>query len=302
MAAKKITIVLLPDGTRKVRQVKVPRFLVVLLFTLLLSGALGLVWVFKDYKNIKTEIPRLAHLEKENKHQKAQLVSLAQKIDRITRRMTELREFDKKLRTMVNLEKSDDSQQLLGVGGSNTALSSPDSSIEKAHEKLVRLMYRSLDNLDKEISLETHEKSELLDYLESQKSMLLCTPSIWPTRGWISSGFGYRISPFTNEKEFHRGLDICNRMGAPIIAPSDGVVASVGWDFGYGKTLVIKHGYGLKTKYAHLSKILVRKGEVVKRGQEIGMVGNSGRSTGPHLHYEVHLNGVPVNPLQYILN
>jgi murein DD-endopeptidase MepM/ murein hydrolase activator NlpD len=302
VAAKKITIVLLPDGTRKVRQVKVPRFLVVLLFTLLLSGALGLVWVFKDYKNIKTEIPRLAHLEKENKHQKAQLVSLAQKIDRITRRMTELREFDKKLRTMVNLEKSDDSQQLLGVGGSNTALSSPDSSIEKAHEKLVRLMYRSLDNLDKEISLETHEKSELLDYLESQKSMLLCTPSIWPTRGWISSGFGYRISPFTNEKEFHRGLDICNRMGAPIIAPSDGVVASVGWDFGYGKTLVIKHGYGLKTKYAHLSKILVRKGEVVKRGQEIGMVGNSGRSTGPHLHYEVHLNGVPVNPLQYILN
>jgi murein DD-endopeptidase MepM/ murein hydrolase activator NlpD len=302
VAAKKITIVLLPDGTRKVRQVKVPRFLVVLLFMLLLSGALGLVWVFKDYKNIKTEIPRLAHLEKENKHQKAQLVSLAQKIDRITRRMTELREFDKKLRTMVNLEKSDDSQQLLGVGGSNTALSSPDSSIEKAHEKLVRLMYRSLDNLDKEISLETHEKSELLDYLESQKSMLLCTPSIWPTRGWISSGFGYRISPFTNEKEFHRGLDICNRMGAPIIAPSDGVVASVGWDFGYGKTLVIKHGYGLKTKYAHLSKILVRKGEVVKRGQEIGMVGNSGRSTGPHLHYEVHLNGVPVNPLQYILN
>jgi murein DD-endopeptidase MepM/ murein hydrolase activator NlpD len=302
MAAKKITIVLLPDGTRKVRQVKFPRFFLALFFGIFLLGSLVLGWVIKDYRSIKTEIPRLAHLEKENKHQKAQLVSLAQKIDRITQRMNDLKDFDKKLRTMVNLENPDDSQQLVGIGGSNTALTNPDSSIEKAHQKLVRLMYRSLDNLDKEISLETQEKAELLDYLESQKSMLLCTPSIWPTKGWISSGFGYRISPFTNEKEFHRGLDICNRMNAPIIAPSDGVVASVGWDFGYGKTLVIKHGYGLKTKYAHLNKILVRKGEVVKRGQEVAKVGNSGRSTGPHLHYEVLLNGVPVNPLQYILN
>ncbi|MEJ2723687.1 MAG: M23 family metallopeptidase [Deltaproteobacteria bacterium] len=302
MAAKKITIILLPDGTRKVRQVKVPRTFLALFFAFLLLGSLTLAWIIKDYKIMRTEIPRLVHLEKENKHQKAQLVSLAQKIDRITRRMNELKDFDKKLRTMVNLEKADDSQQIVGIGGSNAALSNPDSSVEKAHQKLVRLMYRSLDNLDKEISLETQEKAELLEYMRSQKSMLLCTPSIWPTKGWISSGFGYRISPFTNEKEFHRGLDICNRMGASIIAPSDGVVTNVGWDFGYGKTIVIKHGYGLTTKYAHLNKILVRKGEVVKRGQEIGNVGNSGRSTGPHLHYEVLLNGVPVNPLQYILN
>ena len=133
MAAKKITIVLLPDGTRKVRQVKVPRSLLALFFGLLLLGSLALAWVIKDYKSIKTEVPRLANLEKENKHQKAQLVSLAQKIDRITRRMNELKDFDKKLRTMVNLEKPDDSQQLVGIGGSNTALSNPDSSIEKAH-------------------------------------------------------------------------------------------------------------------------------------------------------------------------
>jgi murein DD-endopeptidase MepM/ murein hydrolase activator NlpD len=300
--AKKVTIVFLPGGTNKVRQLKVSKLFLAFLFALCISGSLALIWVIRDYRAIKTEIPRLTYLEKENKHQRAQLASLAQKIDRISRRMVELKAFDKQLRTMVNLEKPDDNQQLLGVGGSNTTLAKPDYTIEKAHQKLVRLMYRSLDRLDKEVSLETREKAELLEFLENQKSMLLCTPSVWPTRGWVSSGFGYRISPFTNEKEFHRGIDICNRMDASVIAPSDGVVASVGWDYGYGKTLLVKHGYGLRTKYAHLSKILVKKGQVVKRGEEMGRVGNTGRTTGPHLHYEVHLNGVPVNPLRYILN
>ena len=132
--------------------------------------------------------------------------------------------------------------------------------------------------------------------------MLSCTPSIWPTKGWISSRFGYRISPFTNEREFHRGLDVSNRMNTQIIAPGDGVISLIGEDYGYGKILHVDHGYGMKTIYAHLSSILVKKGQYVKRGQKIALVGNSGRSTGPHLHYEVHLNGVPVNPLRYILN
>ena len=163
-------------------------------------------------------------------------------------------------------------------------------------------MHQSLDNLNTEISVQAQEKAELCKFLESQKSMFACTPSIWPTKGWVSSRFGYRISPFTNEKEFHSGLDISSRMGTPIISPSDGVVASIGKSYGYGNTIIINHGYGLKTKYAHLDKSLVKKGEAVKRGQQIALMGNSGRSTGPHLHYEVQLKGVPVNPLRYILN
>jgi murein DD-endopeptidase MepM/ murein hydrolase activator NlpD len=103
-------------------------------------------------------------------------------------------------------------------------------------------------------------------------------------------------------KEFHNGLDISARIGTPIIVPSDGVVASIGTSYGFGKLLTINHGYGYKTRYAHLSKFLVKKGEYVKRGQKIALMGNTGRSTGPHLHYEVHLKGVPVDPHQYILN
>jgi len=160
----------------------------------------------------------------------------------------------------------------------------------------------SLDNLNTEISVQTQEKVELYKFLENQKSMLASTPSIWPTKGWVSSGFGNHTSPFTNEKEFHSGIDISGRMNTPIIAPADGVVSSVRQTYGYGKTLVINHGYGLKTTYGHLRKFLIKKGQYVKRGQEIALVGNSGRTTGPHLHYEVHLNGLAVNPLRYILN
>ncbi|NLA75376.1 MAG: M23 family metallopeptidase, partial [Deltaproteobacteria bacterium] len=161
---------------------------------------------------------------------------------------------------------------------------------------------QSLDNLDTEITVQTQEKSELYDFLDSRKSILACTPSIWPAKGWLSSKFGYRVSPFTNEKEFHSGLDIAAKNGSPIIAPADGVVSGIEKSYGYGNLLTVNHGYGLKTRYAHLSKILVKKGQAVKRGDIIANMGNTGRSTGPHLHYEVFLEGVPVDPSRYILN
>jgi len=141
-----------------------------------------------------------------------------------------------------------------------------------------------------------------LSVFQGQMSLLARTPSIWPTKGWVSSNFGYRVSPFTNEQEFHAGLDIVTRNKASIVAPADGIIASVGRDYGYGNIVTINHGNGLITRYAHLSKALVKKGQFVKRGENIALVGTTGRTTGPHLHYEVHLNGVPVNPKRYILN
>jgi murein DD-endopeptidase MepM/ murein hydrolase activator NlpD len=247
-------------------------------------------------------VPALADLKKENRVQKGQLASLAQKIDRISRKMIELKEFDHKLKVMVNLADDEEPSNFLGIGGSDPSILNPDYSVEEAHQKLVRLMHKSVDNLDTEIALQINEKAELSQFLEEQKSMLACTPSIWPTKGWVSSRFGYRTSPFTGKKEFHRGLDISARQGTPIVAPADGLVASAGKDYGYGNVLTIQHGHGLKTRFAHLSKMLVKKGQSVKRGQEIALMGNTGRTTGTHLHYEVHLNGVAVNPINYILN
>jgi len=310
MATKKITIVVVPEGPRKIRQIKIRRFWVFSLALLFLAGSFSLAWVIRDYLSIKRNLPNLASLQEENTFQKQQISSLAGKMETINQKMSELKEFDKKIRAMVSMdpskgsksESAGEAQQFIGIGGSDSSLGGSNSPSERGHKKLVRMMYRALDNLDSDISVQKDEKAELLRLMDRQKSILACTPSIWPARGWISSGFGYRLSPFTTEKELHRGLDICSRKGSPIIAPADGVVTAIEYDPGYGKTVTINHGYGLNTMYAHLEKVLVKKGQVVRRHQEIAQVGDSGRTTGAHLHYEVYLNGVPVNPVRYILN
>lgn len=126
---------------------------------------------------------------------------------------------------------------------------------------------------------------------------LAAIPSIWPTLGYISSGFGYRSYP---DSEFHSGLDIVNDYGAPIYATAAGVVEEAGWYYGYGYRVVIDHGNGLETWYAHASQLLVSAGQVVKKGQEIALVGESGFATGPHCHYQIELWGRPIDPTPYL--
>jgi murein DD-endopeptidase MepM/ murein hydrolase activator NlpD len=302
MLRKKINIIFLPDASNRVRQFKVPQSLLLGSLFVFLSVAILFIWGFAEYQDIKEKVPRLMQLEKENAQQKTQLASLTEKIDRINGRLIELNEFDQKLKIMVNLETDEENNQFLGIGGSDPSLLSPEYTIEKAHERLVTLMHQSLDDLDIAISVQINEKEELYKFLESQKNMLAHTPSVWPTRGWLSSGFGKRLSPFTKEEEFHKGIDISTRINTPILAPADGLVSSTGKDYLMGNKLMIDHGYGMKTRYGHMEKILVKRGEYVKRGQKIGLVGETGRTTGPHLHYEVYLNGLPVNPRHYILN
>ena len=302
MALKKTTIVLVPDGTNKVRQIRFPRSLAFVFILLFISCAVFFAWLIQDYRAIKDRIPRLAYLEKEREKQKEQFIDLAERIDKISKKMGELKEFDRKLRGMVNLETGEDKAEFRGVGGPDPSVDEPGYTMGRTHRELVGLMHRSLDILEDEIALGKQDKTELHKFLENQKILLASTPSIWPTKGWLSSRFGYRTSPFTGKKEFHRGIDISTRMGAPVVAVADGIISDIGWDHGYGKLLSIKHGYGLVTRYAHLKKALVKKGQYVKRGETIGLVGNSGRSTGPHLHYEVHLNRIAVNPLRYVPN
>ena len=125
-------------------------------------------------------------------------------------------------------------------------------------------------------------------------------PSIWPIRGRITAGFGQRQDPFSGEGVFHSGVDICAPYGTRVEAGGDGIIMQAGWDSGYGNEIIVDHGYGLATKYGHLSKIFVVVGQEVKRGQVIGAVGMTGRTTGPHLHYEVLVNDTPVNPMKYL--
>ena len=302
LAAKKINIFLVPDGTGCVKQLRLPKSTFFFIIPFLIICAVFLFWIINDYIGIKAKTPQLAELQKENALQKEQLFFMARRIDQVTEEMNELRELDHKLKVMVNLETREGEEQFKGVGGSDPVLVDPKKSLSKVDRELVRAMHRSLDNLNTDINSSKEDKAGLQKFLENQKILLASTPSIRPTKGWLSSRFGYRSSPFTGKKEFHKGIDISTRKGSPIVASADGTVSFTGRDRGYGRIVVIKHGYGLKTKYAHLKKSLVKKGQYVKRGETIGLVGNSGRTTGSHLHYEVHLNRVPVNPLRYILN
>lgn len=135
----------------------------------------------------------------------------------------------------------------------------------------------------------------------AQAKLLDSTPSILPARGWISSGYKHRIDPFTKKRTFHAGIDISSPEGTPVLAPADGVVAKKGYEGGFGNMLVINHGNGIKTRYGHLYKFNVSKGQRVKRGEIIAYVGSTGRSTASHLHYEVHKEDRTVNPMKYII-
>jgi murein DD-endopeptidase MepM/ murein hydrolase activator NlpD len=140
----------------------------------------------------------------------------------------------------------------------------------------------------------------LIEYFEDKRSLYASTPSVWPVRGWVTSPFGKRISPFTGIPTFHEGLDIAAQTGMPVVAPADGVVIKAGFGPGYGNMVEISHGYGIKTVFGHNSRLNVKVGQQVKRGDVISYVGDTGSSTGPHLHYEVRLNGLPVNPKKYL--
>jgi septal ring factor EnvC (AmiA/AmiB activator) len=159
-----------------------------------------------------------------------------------------------------------------------------------------------IDRAVKNSALREQGVIRLQGLLQERQSILNATPSIKPCRGWYTSRFGYRVDPFTGKSDMHYGLDLAASPGTPVIAPADGVVSYVGYESGYGKIVAIDHGFGVRTRYAHTSQIYVELGQKIKRRDVIAAVGSTGRSSGPHLHYEVRVNDIPVDPINYILN
>jgi murein DD-endopeptidase MepM/ murein hydrolase activator NlpD len=136
--------------------------------------------------------------------------------------------------------------------------------------------------------------------VERRQALSLATPSIWPVTGWLSSAYGSRRDPFTGGNDFHPGLDISSPQGEPVLAPADATVSSASFSGNYGNLIVLDHGFGIVTKYGHLSRFAVMNGQRVRRGAVIGFVGTTGRSTSPHLHYEIWMNGQQTNPLRLL--
>jgi murein DD-endopeptidase MepM/ murein hydrolase activator NlpD len=176
-----------------------------------------------------------------------------------------------------------------------TAMLSPETTPASfsTAERTFGLLKGVLTSLESHLNIVRHN-------VEKREALMNATPSIWPIHGWLSAGFGMRNDPFTGERDFHPGLDISADKGTPILATADGVVELAAPAGDYGNLVVVNHGYGLVTRYGHLSKFAVWAGKEVRRGELLGYVGATGRATGPHLHYEILANGKLMNPLQLL--
>ena len=271
---------------------------------ILLGVVSSFVYFSQKYYYLGNDEIELTELRRESKIRKVQAEKIATQVKNLESDMARLGRFEKKLRVITALEDSpQNSAKNWGVGGGSYGLSSYSFTTSLAHESkaLANKLSNSLGHLTTQAKIKAISLQELDHFFKDQKSFLQSTPSIWPTRGWVTSGFGYRESPFTGLRENHEGWDIGARSGSAVRATADGMITVAGRERGYGKLIEIDHGYGVVTRYGHNSKNLIKIGNEVKRGQIIALVGNTGRSTGPHLHYEVLVNGVPANPKNYIL-
>lgn len=329
----------IPQKTSKVKRFTIPTLFVKIGLAAAVVSVLLMGLLIFDYINVVGQVAENKTLKVENLMLKQRLRNFQVKMASISSTIARIRTFATKLKIITNLEEADSQLNLsigplgksgptqpgdLHMGDENTYLSanmdlfdsnfedelndalvdieSIDTSlIETNPKKYLVLLDKSLQDLEGAALYEEQGVMDLSEMLMDQKSLLSSTPSIMPVKGWLTSPFGLRINPFTRFRQMHEGLDIANRVGAKIHAPSDGYVTFVGKRGGYGNLIAIDHGYGVTTRFGHLSSTNVKPGDKVTRGDIIGRLGDSGKSTGPHLHYEVRRNGIPVNPHNYII-
>src|SRR5215207_4201810 len=246
-----------------------------------------------------TDLSRTARLEKENQLLAQQLGELHGRLSVLVDTLSRISQRDARIRVLANLDPIDPQVQAAGIGGPAADLGLMGVTGMARRSAEIRI---DLSALIRRANLLASSFREAADSLAYHSARLAATPSIMPTQGWLSSAFSsMRAHPILHTARPHEGIDVSAPMGSPIEAPAAGVVTDAGWEAGYGNKIVIDHGFGIVTKFAHASKLLVHDGQRVSRGQRIALVGNSGLATGPHLHYEVIVKGHPVNPLKYVL-
>jgi murein DD-endopeptidase MepM/ murein hydrolase activator NlpD len=249
----------------------------------------------------RVDLNRTAGLEEENRRLAAELGELHGRLTTLSDTIARISQRDDKIRLLADLEPIDPQVQAAGIGGPASATGSPARLATPLLRKAADVRVDA-NALIRRANLLASSFSAAADSLAAHTQRMAATPSIMPTQGWLSSAFSaMREHPILHVARPHEGIDISAPMGTPIEAPAGGVVRSAGWEAGYGNVVEIDHGFGIATKFAHASRILVHQGQKVQRGDRIALVGNSGLATGPHLHYEVHVNGRPVDPLRYVL-
>jgi murein DD-endopeptidase MepM/ murein hydrolase activator NlpD len=331
------TIVVFRGATAKPLRYSFPRKLVSKLSIVAAVLALANVLVIGHYVIRTGEVWELSAFRAEAMSAREQTGTFSSAVDDLKKRLTAMKEVNQRLRVMLGIENPKPGDVTNGRGGEdapipdgNTLPTSQNTfkSIENQHsgspelgqialtntmsssasssglseQEMITSIKDGIDWLSREATIQEQSLQELSSAAEKKSSRWAATPSIWPVKGWVTSGFGPRVSPFTEKPAWHDGLDIGAAANAPIQAPAQGRVTAVGFDPKLGILVKLDHGFGIETVYGHLAKSLVKEGQRVKRGEAIALVGSSGLATGPHLHYMVKVNGQALDPVKYILD
>lgn len=297
---KAFTLMIVPHSGKSTLSISIPIIILKILGGLL-AGIVAAATIIAvnftlSYKEMKASNRDLTVKVRDYNKLQQQLDYFVNKTQTLEEKMQSLEKLDNDLRSLLKndpaLKKNIDSKQAADNDRNYMLASRGGIDREKAMQ--------DLQILESKLPQQEESLKELKNAVIQRNQRLASTPSIWPVDGRITSDFGYRISPFGFRREFHDGLDIAAPYGTSIRAAADGMVVFVGYKNGYGNMVTISHGYGFETSYGHTSKILVKRGQKVKKGQIIAKVGNTGRSTGPHVHYIVRVNGVLKNPANYL--
>ncbi len=299
--AKQYTIMVIPSNSGHTCRFSVTRGMLCL-FLCGICFLFGItLYLAQERIQFAKNLDKLSPLVQKNQTQKELLEKFTSKLQTLDTNLIQLEQLEDQLRIMASLKPGKPKDDL-GIGGvSEDVLPGDLEKLAPSEQRFIRRLNRQFQDIEKRAAERESAFKDLIRVFRDRSVLLAHTPSIWPVKGWLSSSFGYRRSPFTNRREFHAGIDVVAREGTPIFAPADGIVISTKTIGGFGKTLEIQHMQGIVTRFAHNSVNLVKVGQRVKRGDIIAKVGSTGRSTGPHLHYEVRLNGVAVNPRLYII-
>lgn len=296
----KFTMMIVPHSGKSTLSVSVSiialKIMGGLLATIVICAAIFASHFYLSYNRLKTDAKELSAVAKDYDVLQKQLQLFVEKTRNLEEKMQDLEQLDTDLRGLL-----EDDPALKKSINKEDNQSSIDRPLLSSRSGLDReRAIKQLQLLEERIPEQEQSLEELKDAVIQRTDRLSHTPSMYPVSGTITSNFGYRKSPFSNRQEFHDGLDIGASYGTTVVATADGMVSFAGYRSGYGRTVTLSHGYGFETSYCHNSSILVKEGQQVKKGQAISKVGSSGRSTGPHLHYIVKVNGGLKNPVDFL--
>ena len=289
---KRITIILSPRFVNRSFTFTINKLTIMILivsFTAFLGANVYFGFSYSDRISLNS---KLQYLKMTEIARTQNINHLSEKVDTLNQELEKRLEFSENIRLLYDEESILNRIENIAVGG----------KLEGADAELMKdIRLSKLSQLYQKVKIGYSAEETLKKKVELQNRIWKYTPTLKPTGGPIVSGFGYRRNPLGGGIQFHRGIDIVMPYGAPVVASADGVVETAGMKSGYGLVVVIKHRFGFKTRYAHLSKLLVKEGDAVTRGQVVGLIGATGWATGSHLHYEVIVNGIHEDPMKYIL-